>query len=58
MKAAEDLAIIGAKAAGAMILFAIAVYVLVGVVKELTKGKEDGKQSKKKSEDDESSGAI
>lgn len=58
MKAAEDLAIIGAKAAGAMILFVIAVYVLVGVVKELTKGKEDGKQSKKKSEDDESSGAI
>ena len=52
------LALTGAKAAGALILLALALYVLVGILRELMEGEKNGKQNKEGQEDAESSGEV
>lgn len=55
LKTMIELALMGAKAVGALILLILALYVLMLIVREAMKGEKDGKQSKKGQEDTGSS---
>lgn len=56
LKTVIELALMGAKTVGALILLVLALYVLMLIVREAMKGEKDGKQSKEGQEDTESSG--
>ena len=55
LKTAIELALMGAKAVGALILLVLALYVLMLIVRDAMKGEKDGKQSKEGQEDTGSS---
>ena len=55
LKTVIELALMGTKAVGALILLVLALYVLMLIVRETMKGEKDGKQSKEGQEDTGSS---